>query len=96
MGNLSRQEKNPVEESRQSNLEETFETLQKAFLSLEKTEDKADEKLDALRQYQYQLGKCEYKTILGIQQSTEDCSEHAFSWVDPIARDLMTAAKLKK
>lgn len=50
--------------------------------------------LTALEDYVYNVGKCEYKNILGHgRPAVEDCSEHGFFMVDERARVAMDKAR---
>jgi hypothetical protein len=92
-GALAKAAANPAEIVRQRDLARAFEALSHAVRGVDTRDREGVAILSALEHYEYSLGKCEFKNILGIgRPDVEDCADYAFFMVDRRARVAMAGA----
>jgi hypothetical protein len=83
-----------AEVARWEGLRTTFRVMSSALYAIDPKDAHAPRHIAALEHYMYNVGKCEYKNILGHgRPAVEDCAAHGFFMVDPVARQLMQEAR---
>lgn len=86
---------NTQEAQNQGDLVKAFDALGVAYRSINtKKPDDAHVKLLILEAYEYNLGKCEYKKLIGMSHLAPEfpCSEDAFYGLPPLASELLSGA----
>jgi hypothetical protein len=68
---------------------ETYTRMQTALLKLDANDPDVMRKLAVLEEYEFNLGKCDWKNTAQVREHVQDCPSHAYFMVDPLIYALL-------